>query len=137
MLPRHRPVKTSFATIPTIPGTHDKDTAEVEERHQTAWHASCWIFRMMLRSAALDDTTMSRFAGSPHRDSLYDAQEAKRRLVLFLGDADAILTHAKELARKTEKRVHTLLRADVPKPHRQPDLLEAAAEVPSVSVADV
>jgi hypothetical protein len=56
----------------------------------------------------------------PHDDLIYDMQESKRRLILFLGDADAILINAREVARKTEKQVDTLVRADAPQPHQEP-----------------
>ena len=56
----------------------------------------------------------------PHDDLIYDVQESTRRLILFLGDADAILINAREVARKTEKRVDTLVRADAPQAHQEP-----------------
>ena len=55
-------------------------------------------------------------------DGLYDVQESKRWLVLFVGEADEILTHVREVARKTEKQIDRLLRADVPSPHQRPHL---------------
>jgi hypothetical protein len=57
-----------------------------------------------------------------------DAQETKRRLILFAGLAAETLTKARTLARRT-KKVHKLLRTDGPSDLQTPHSSKSAPEV--------
>jgi hypothetical protein len=57
---------------------------------------------------------------NPTNDTTPDVQESKRRLILFAGLADETLTRVREIARRLEQRMRTLLRTDAPSPLHKP-----------------